>query len=387
MTTGASLDELRATLSEVRRAPQAKARGMPREFYTSPAFLALEKERIFRHEWVCLGHVGEIPNPGDYFVSSLIDEPLLVMRDGDGDVRILSNVCRHRANLLAKGKGNCAVLRCGYHAWTYALDGRLLRAPLMDDVAQFDKTRFTLPSFQAQVWEGFIFVNLDDNAPPLAPRLSELMPHIEHYHQEERDLLYTSEAVWRTNWKCLTENFMESYHISVTHPKTIHPYMPSARAQKIPGNDAFTAYKGGYTSSAPQRGAYHPDLTPEERRSSLLFCVFPSFVVSYAPDITIYLCLQPKSVDEVAIRWGITGYDIDPQSEEVQAYVAFCDAFNEEDRTKLEAVQRGLKSRFFTPGPLAPDNYEGTVWDFYQFMASRLARDSTTRNTHEQPPI
>ena len=119
----------------------------------------------------------------------------------------------------------------------------------------------------------------------------------------------------------------------------------------------------------------HPDLTAEERRCSLLYCVFPSFVVSYAPDVTIYLCLQPKTVDEVAIRWGITGYAIDPHAAEVTEHVAFCDNFNAEDRDKLEAVQRGLKSRFYTPGPLAPTNYEGTVWDFYQYMASRLASD------------
>ena len=245
----------------------------------------------------------------------------------------------------------------------------------MDGVAGFDMARCRLPSFRAEVWESFIFVNLDNNAQPLAPRLAELMPHVRNYRQAERTLLHSTEEVWRTNWKCLTENFMESYHISVTHRHTIHPYMPSAKARKVPGNGAFTAYKGGYTSSAPQRGEYPPDLTSEEQRSSLLYCVFPSFVVSYAPDITIYLCLQPKTVDEVAIRWGITGYGLHPQSAQAKEYIAFCDDFNAEDRATLEAVQKGLKSRFFTPGPLAPTNYEGTVWDFYQFMASRLASD------------
>ena len=348
---------------------------MPPGFYTSPEFLEVERELVFRREWVCIGHTGEVPNPGDYFVTELVGEPLLVVRDDDGEVRVLSNVCRHRANLLAAGKGNCSVFTCGYHAWTYARDGRLLRAPLMESVEGFDRAGCRLPSFRTEVWESFIFVNLDDGAEPLASRLTELMPQIRNYHQDERTLLYSTEDVWRTNWKCLTENFMESYHISVTHPETIHPYMPTAGAQKIPGNEAFTAYKGSYTAAAPQRGIYHPDLTPEERQCSVLYCVFPSFVVSYAPDITIFLCLQPKTVDEVAIRWGITGYAIDPHASEVTEYVSFCNDFNAEDRAKLEAVQRGLKSRFYTPGPLAPANYEGTVWDFYQFMASRLASD------------
>ena len=375
MMTAVSPGELRDALAGIRHLPRSQARIMPPAFYTSPEFLELEKEHVFRREWVCIGHVGEIPNPGDYFVTELIGEPLLVVRDDDGSVRVLSNVCRHRANLLAEGRGNRSVFTCGYHAWTYARDGRLLKAPRMERVEGFDRAGCRLPSFRTEVWESFIFVNLDDKAKPLAPRLEELVPHIRNYHQDERGLLYHTEDVWRTNWKCLTENFIESYHISVTHPQTIHPYMPTEGAQKIPGSEAFTVYKGSYPPSVPQRGTYHPDLTSEERRCSVLYCVFPSFVASYAPDITIYLCLQPKSVDEVAIRWGITGYALDPDAAEVKDYIAFCDNFNAEDRARLEAVQKGLKSRFYTPGPLAPTNYEGTVWDFYQFMASRLASD------------
>ena len=126
----ATVGLLRGALSEVRRLPAAAARTMPAAFYSSPAFLELEKDAIFRREWVCLGHVGEVAAPGDYFTTELVDEPLLVVRGDDGAVRVLSNVCRHRGNLVAAGKGNKRIFACAYHAWTYGRDGRLKTAPL-----------------------------------------------------------------------------------------------------------------------------------------------------------------------------------------------------------------------------------------------------------------
>ena len=371
----ATVGLLRGALSEVRRLPAAAARTMPAAFYSSPAFLELEKDAIFRREWVCLGHVGEVAAPGDYFTTELVDEPLLVVRGDDGAVRVLSNVCRHRGNLVAAGKGNKRIFACAYHAWTYGRDGRLKTAPLMQDVAGFAKATCRLPALRTTVWENFIFVNLDGNAPPLAARLDALMPHIRNYHHEERHLVHATEDVWQTNWKCLTENFMEGYHLSVTHRRTLHPMTPTALCEKVPGGEAFTAYKSHFVPSYPERGPYHPDLTPAERRYSVLFCVFPSFVVAYAPNATLYMCLRPAAVDRVAIRWGIASTVAAPASPVVQNYVALCNGFNAEDREKLETLQQGLRSRYYTPGPLAPADVEGTIWDFYGFMASRLAAD------------
>jgi phenylpropionate dioxygenase-like ring-hydroxylating dioxygenase large terminal subunit len=362
-----------AALSEIRGRPFVRARAMPSAFYTAPDFLEIEKNHIFLHDWVCVGHAGEITHPGEYFTTELIDEPLVVIRGADGQVRVFSNVCRHRGNLIAMGKGKGAYLTCGYHGWTYAPNGALVSARLMDRVEDFDKAGVRLPSFRTEIWQNFIFVNLDDNATPLAPRLTGLMPHIANYHQEERQLLHTAEVTWRTNWKCVVENFMEGYHIDTTHPKSIGPYFRTALSEKVEGSDAFTAYKAHYRPSAPQRGKHHPDLDPEQRRTSFLFCIFPSFVASFAPDIAIYFCVRPGGIDEARLRWGITAHEIGADHPSAKDYIAFCDTLNIEDRTKLEAQQYGLRSRFYTPGRLAPNNYEGAIWDLYQFVGQRLA--------------
>lgn len=368
-----SVADIRQHLASLRGNPRNGARAMIPEFYTSPDFLEFEKDAIFRKEWVCLGHTGEIAQPGAYFTTELVGEPLLVARGEDGVIRVMSNVCRHRGNIIATGAGKARLFSCAYHAWSYRTDGRLQAAPYMDQVEGFDKADCTLPAFATEIWQNFIFVNLDGNAPPLAPRLAGLLPHIEPFQHQDRISVFTADDVWKTNWKCLTENFMEGYHISATHLRTLQPITPTELCAKIEGNEHFTAYRSHYSPDTPERTPYHPHLPAEYRRHSTLFCVFPSFVVSYASHFTLYMCLRPgAAVDEVAIHWGVAGYVSGPDAPEVGPYVDLCNAFNAEDRAKLETLMHGLRSRHYRPGLLAPDDFEGTIWDFYQFMADRV---------------
>lgn len=339
------LDTIRAALSGVLRTDRSHARAMPGVFYTSAAMIELEKAQVFRAGWICIGHTGEVPNPGDYVTTELVDEPILVVRTLTGTVKVLSNVCRHRGNMVAEGSGNRKLFLCGYHAWTYDTNGTLVAAPLMDGSPAFDKAACGLKAIRSEIWQNFIFVNLDGTAAHLADRLASLDPFVRNYHNESRILYYAHEEIWATNWKCLVENFMEGYHLSITHPKTLHPYTPTRLCEYVPGNDHYAAYKAHYTPTSPQRQPYHPDLTAEERRYSFLFNVFPSFVVTYISHLTVYLCLRPVGPDAVAIRWGIAGHDPNIDPETLKGHVDFANAFNLEDRVKLETLQRGLKSR------------------------------------------
>lgn len=345
---------------------------MPGAFYSSEAFAAIEREKVFRSGWACVGHVGEIPAPGDYYTTELVGEPLLVQRDAQGQVRVLANVCRHRGNLVATGRGNRRVHACAYHAWSYELDGRLRSAPLMQDCKELDVASCRLPQIPTTLWQNFIFVNLGGCAVPLVESLAPLEAHIQNYHHEERVLYHHTEEVWNTNWKCLAENFMEAYHLNSTHPRTLRPVTPTELCEYVPGNGHYSAYRAHYTPTSPQRAPHHPDLSPEERRFSFLFSVFPNLVVTYMPHQTIYLCLRPVGVNRVALRWGIAGHEPQPDRESVAKYVAFADSFNVEDRTKLETLQQGLSSSFYVPGPLAADDQEGTLRDFYGYMARRV---------------
>jgi choline monooxygenase len=350
---------------------------MPGPFYTSPEYFEFEREELFRKQWICVGHVGEIPVSGDYFTTDLIDEQLLIVRESPTTVRVMSNVCRHRGNMVARGTGHSTRFVCGYHGWTYALDGRLLAAPLIRD----GFVRNELPQFASQVWQGFIFVNLDGLAAPLVPELQPTEPFIRNYHPADQHLLFKTEEVWNTNWKCLVENFMEGYHLSPLHARTLHPITPTRLCEKLPHGPAFTGYRANFHPEWPERGPHHEDLTQEERRSDVFYCIYPSFVVGFCPNFTLYMCVRPLTVDAVGIRWGVAGIAGDPELPVVKDYISFCKEFCEEDRRTLESLQRGLKSRAYVPGPLAPDNFEGTIWDILQYMAYRLGQSEPHENS------
>jgi len=151
--------------------PLARASTLPAPAFTSPRVYEREIERLFRREWLCAGRVDQIPESGDYMCLDLLGARLVVVRDHDGRVRVLSRICRHRAADVVGGSGNTRSFQCPYHAWTFALDGRLVGAPHMDGVEGFERSDCGLPELRSELWEGWIFVNFDPEAAPLGPRL------------------------------------------------------------------------------------------------------------------------------------------------------------------------------------------------------------------------
>lgn len=369
-----ALGRMRAELADIGRLPRTKARTLSAPFYTSPDYLELERHELFRKEWICVGHSGAIPKAGDYFTAELVDEQLLIVRDATDGIRVLANVCRHRGSPVMQGSGHVSRFVCGYHGWSYALDGRLLAAPLMKENEHFRKNDCGLPQFASEIWQGYIFVNLDGKAAPLGPQLTALDPSIRNYHPGDQHFLYEANEVWNTNWKCLVENFMEGYHLSPLHAKTLHPVTPTVGCEKMPNGAAYTGYRANFHPECPERGPFHPDLTDQERRSDVFYCIYPSFVVGFCPHFTLYMCIFPLTPGTLSVKWGVTGVPDDPESTVVKDYVRFCKAFCEEDRAQLERLQLGLKSSSYRPGPLAPDDYEGTIWDLLQYHARRLGQ-------------
>lgn len=368
-----TVSNLRQVLAEMKTLADHNPRAMPAEYYTSADFLQLETEDVLRKEWMCVGHVGEVSNPGDFYATEMLDEQILVTRDMDGVIRVLSNVCRHRGNRIAEGTGNSRKFSCKYHAWTYDNTGALLGAPLMEKQPGFDKGKCSLPEFASEIWNGWIFVNLDGTATPLAPRLTGLQEIIKNYHPEDRFLNFIEEDTWSCNWKCLFENFMEGYHLSATHLKTLHKITPTRLCKKMGSDDGWTGYHAYYDPNYPPRGPFHPDLTEDEKTKSPMYGVYPNLVVGMATNFTLFMCLRPDGVDKVKIRWGVTGLENDPDAQTVKDYVDLCHSFNAEDREKLEILQIALKTRNYPGGPLAPDDYEGSIWDFTQYIARHLA--------------
>ena len=385
-TDGANgVGEILEAFAEIRDLDASQAQSLPTGFYTSEEYLELEKEEIFRKEWVCLGLVAEIPKRGDYFTTQLLDEPLIVARGQDNKVRVLSNVCRHRSSVIVEGKGSTKHFVCPYHAWTYANDGQLVRAPYMDKVKAFDVRNCRLPEFKTEVWHGFLYVNLDGKAKPLAPRLKGLEPYLKTRHAEDMVVHTVLDEVWPTNWKCLAENYMEGYHLNTVHSKALYDITPTRLRKKIPPGEGYTGYKAGYTRKTPPIKPYYPDVTPEEIRFSLYFWVFPSHAVFISIDGSSSFCLQPRGVDELVNRCILASYE-QPSARKLAARLKSLGATMDEDREQLERMRRGLKSRYVQPNSLGPADLEGTVWDLYQYASRMLTPKKTPRTRLKRAP-
>ena len=171
------------------------ATAMPKELYSSNEILNLEEDLIFSKEWICVGRENEIPEVGDYFTFELGKQPLIVLRDKNKNIKVLSNICLHRMMKIVDGKGNKKNFTCPYHAWTYNLDGNLVKAKYMDKTECFEKNHLKLPELKTEIFLGWIYVTLNQNPESLSENLKSLQTMVTPYKMENYInicLLYTS---------------------------------------------------------------------------------------------------------------------------------------------------------------------------------------------------
>ncbi len=349
-------------------------RSLPAAYYTSETFFQMEMETLFRHEWICVGRVEEIPQVGDFMTLDIAGEPLLISRDEQGMIHALSNVCRHRGMPIAQERsGHTQYYRCPYHSWRYALDGTLRATPLLGERDDIKVGECRLPEFLCEQWHGWLYVNLDQNATPLAPRLEGLSHLVNNYHMEDMALLHCREEVWPCNWKSLMENFMEGYHLSTVHKDTIASITPTRLCKHFPAGLGYFGYYSHFPDDYPQRGIYHPDLTPEQRNCTLMFSIPINHVAALSGHMTTFLCLMPKNVQQVRVKLGLIFSAADEVSDENRD--AAIDLFERtmiEDKQRLIQLHRGLDSRHYHNGPLAPTDYEGTVLDMSCYVSEKF---------------
>ncbi|MEM7223344.1 MAG: aromatic ring-hydroxylating dioxygenase subunit alpha [Pseudomonadota bacterium] len=352
-----ALAALRATVG---RAPD-QAVSLPPALYGLDSVHAYEREKIFAREWLCLGRADELPEAGDYRAFELIGEPLILLRDESGTLRVFANICRHRLSRLLNGTGRVKRIVCPYHAWTYDLTGQLRAASHMKD--GFDPTGIRLPELKTEIWEGFLFTNFDPEAAPLAPRLAALSAHIANYRVGSYEAGFQVEEVWDGNWKVLVENFTDAYHLSVVHATTVAPALPTRLSEMKAGGEDFSLFDqhrvpGSAFEHDQPYAPNNPALTDEERLKIPLFAVFPTLLVSVSPERLFWVLAQPLGTDRIAVRWGIDSFPGLWPDEGTRDYllskvrVKF-DAINQEDKDIVRQIRRNAESRFAAQGPLS----------------------------------
>ncbi|MGI9319725.1 MAG: aromatic ring-hydroxylating oxygenase subunit alpha [bacterium] len=377
------LVKLLRNLAKLAALPLEKATAMEPGVYTSQEFLELERQRIFKQQWLCAGLAADISEPGNYTCFEIDLQPIVIIRQLDGSIQAFSNICRHRMMTLLEGGGSCRRIVCPYHAWTYGIDGQLIAAPHMQDRPGFDKSSICLPEIRCEIWHGWMYVTLDQSVEPVSQLLAGMEPLVSPYKMENYVPIDRQDHVWSTNWKQLTENFMEGYHLPVTHKNTVGGYFPVEDTQfsKESPDPAFTYQFFTKTGDAPV-GTAHPDnkhLKGKQRRTSILPTVFPSHMYALAPDHFWYLSLQPRSTGEVAIRYGAAlAPEVLAASKNPEELIAktrsFLDRVNEEDRMVTEGIFRGAQAPLSISGPLCwleRENHE-----FTQYLARQLCTKS-----------
>jgi len=365
-------NDTKLALEELRANPNATPMSMPPSFYKDEAMMTIEVEELFINGWLCVGRAEEVPEIGDYYTLELFGEPLIVTRNSGNDVVVLSNVCRHRGSQLLTGKGNNKRITCPYHRWSYDLDGHLLAAPLVDKTEGFEKKHCSLPNFKTHLWFGWVFVNLSGTADEFEASNLGANQYLENYHPEEMRSIQPTTEEWQVNWKCLAENFLEGYHLTPVHLKTLHPMVPTRLCEKIPAGEGYTGYKAHFNEKYEGRTDVHPDMSEEECRKSQMIWVYPGFVVAMSPNSAVYMSITPTGPTDLKVRWDVIAREATFESDEAQNRYDFAASFNAEDRDRLLDVQKGMSSRYAKRGYLAPIDLEGTVWDFYKFMSRKL---------------
>jgi Rieske 2Fe-2S family protein len=333
-------------------------RALPRAAYVDPAVFEAERERLFARQWFCVGRSEDVPEAGDVLAVDVAGESVLLVRDGD-ELRAFYNLCRHRGSTLLDAGCSAHVsggIRCPYHAWTYRLDGSLLRAPFVDEV---DADAFGLHPVGLETWGGWVFVHLTPaEAPPLAEQLGPIPGRVQRYPLADLRRGATVTYDVAANWKVIAENFNECYHCGPVHPE-LCDLVPAFRGGRgldwqdgVPHRDgAWTFTESGTSDRAP-----FPDLSEAERTRHKGELIYPNVLLSLSADHAASLVLQPVAADRTLVQgeFLFTQDELARPDHDPSDVVDFWDRINRQDWEACERVQRGMSSRAYTHGWFAP---------------------------------
>lgn len=325
---------------------------IPAGYYSDPAVLEAENQNVFGRTWQLAGRADQVAQNGSYFTTVVGGEPVLVARGSDGTVRAMSNVCRHRAGPVAKGEGKKPVLQCGYHGWTYSLEGRLLGTPEMGGIECFDRADVALPQFRVEEWNGLLFVNLDPGAPSLDEFLGDLVDEMPANDYASFHLAARKDWELDCNWKVYVDNFLEGYHIPIVHPGLFRELdYPNYR----------TETRRNYSIQ------FAPTKKPERIRTAggddrvRYFWVYPNLMLNVYPDNFSTNLIVPLGAHRTLtiFEWFFRDPDSAKSKSELAETISFSDEIQVEDIDICEAVQRGLRSRTYDTGRYSPVRENG----------------------------
>lgn len=365
---------------------------LPATAYFDPARHALELQKIWYRSWIYLCRKESLPETGSYKTFQVGDQNLLLLRDGEGEIRAFHNTCRHRGSRLVRqpeGKLKAKALACPYHLWLYDLTGQLIRTPKSQRACDFDVADYPLYTVKLHDYRGFLFVCLADDPPDFDGVFDPSQQALANWPLEDLVLGHREEIALGCNWKIFWENFNECYHCPHVHPslsKLMPIYTRAISSQKDDADWEAHAdsedplWRGGVrdgagtwsTDGIPQ-GPGFPNLTPAERRHGVKFQVgLPNVYLVGHPDYVRAVSMSPVGPEEtrLTVEWFFAPDSLADPAFDRQKIIDFGLTVIREDGDVSELNQQGLKALPHRAGVLMPQEY--ALKAFHDWVEERI---------------
>lgn len=364
--------------AEAVRQPLAQASHVPYRLYSDPEVLELEKERLFMKDWLMVGRVEQLPNPGDYMTLDIFNEPIVVVRNKAGRINAFSNFCLHRgAEISPRGFGHAKDFSCPYHNWLYDLDGKLMGAPHMREAEGFEPRQCELPRVQVDTWGGFVFVSMNPEAPPLLQFLGRFAEEFAFLRMEDCTLGTRVEFDLHCNWKFVVENLFDIYHVTTIHAGTFGKYRDTV--------DYFTDAPDqsklfGYYKSAPSiEGGkslfgHMPWLADKPENFACSGFQGPNMQMFARCDGMVVHGIWPVAPDRTRMVSHLLFPKVRAEepgfAEKAERYGQYLRQIIDEDEAAITSLQRAANSRLFRPGRMS--RLEHGVYNVLNYYLDRI---------------
>ena len=358
----------------------ARSMTLRAEAYTSPEWFAFEQTAIFAKTWQWVCHVEKLREPGSFLATKVAGRPIVVVRDRDGVLRAFYNVCKHRAHHLLTGEGQTTRIMCPYHAWVYDLTGQLRRAPETENLVDFDTDDICLDQVLVEEFCGFIYVNLDTDAVPLADQSGDLATEIGHWAPDIDGLTFGHRLTYdiQSNWKNVVDNFLECYHCPTAHKDFCT--LVDMDTYKVTTHGIYSSHMA--EAGKGTNAAY--DVSNATVRTHAVWWLWPTTCLMRYPGRSsmIVLNIIPVGPDRTMETYDFFLETPEPDEMEIEAIRYLDEVLQVEDIGLVESVQRGMQTPAFSQGRIVHDpdgsgksehavhHFHGLVLDAYAKGAS-----------------
>ncbi len=354
----------------------ARSYSLNKTAYTEARWASVDRDAIFRRSWQWVCHIEKLREPGSYVVVEVAEQPIAVLRDREGVLRAFYNVCKHRAHELLSGEGQLSRIMCPYHAWTYRLDGQLVRAPETEGLADFAVEDVCLDAIQVEEFCGFVYVNLDPNAAPLAEQAGDLGNEIRQWAPDVKDLTFAHRLTYdiKSNWKNVVDNFLECYHCPTAHKDFCT--LVDMDTYKVTTHGIYSSHMAEAGKSA--NAAYSVEGATVTDHA--VWWLWPNTCIMRYPGRGNMIIMQiiPAGENRTLETYDFFFETAEPNESEQEAIKYIDDVLQAEDIALVESVQRGMNTPAFTQGRIVHDaggsgksehavhHFHGLVLDAYE---------------------